>query len=102
MTMLPAAVAVRTLLVAVHQVRLYGGDHPATREAIEQFFRVIQAGLEQGPVQIEIDERTVIVQAIPQPTEDRYVPQLHAHLTARRIGGSAFLHEGGHATGGLT
>ena len=90
MTILPAAAAVRTLLVAVQQVRLYGGDHPAAREASEQFFRVVQAGLEQGPVQIEIDERTVIVQAIPQPTEDRYVPQLHAHLAARRIGGLVF------------
>src|SRR2546427_7829216 len=93
MTILPAAAAVRTLLVAVQQVRLYGGDHPAAREASEQFFRVVQAGLEQGPVQIEIDERTVIVQAIPQPTEDRYVPQLHAHLAARRIGGLAFQRE---------
>src|SRR2546428_13873095 len=86
MTVLPAAVAVRRLLVAVQEVRLYGGDHPAAREAIEQFFRVVQAGLEQGPVQIEIDERTVIVQTIPQPTEDRYVAQLHAHLPGRRIG----------------
>src|SRR3989442_8007533 len=93
MTVLPAAVAVRTLLVAVQQVRLYGGDHPAAREAIEQFFRVVQAGLEQGPVQIEIDERTVIVQTIPQPTEDRYVPQLHAHLAVRRIGGGVFQRE---------
>src|SRR2546426_4766056 len=93
MTVLPAAVAVRTLLVAVQQVRLYGGDHPAAREAVEQFFRVVQAGLEQGPVQIEIDERTVIVQTIPQPTEDRYVPQLHAHLAARRIGGVVFQRE---------
>src|SRR2546426_12742864 len=93
MTILPAAAAVRTMLVAVQQVRLYGGDHPAAREASEQFFRVVQAGLEQGPVQIEIDERTVIVQAIPQPTEDRYVPQLHAHLAARRIGGVAFQRE---------
>src|SRR2546427_1761250 len=93
MTVLPAAVAVRTLLVAVQQVRLYGGDHPAAREAVEQFFRVVQAGLEQGPVQIEIDERTVIVQTIPQPTEDRYVPQLHAHLAARRIGGGVFQRE---------
>src|SRR2546428_1345943 len=95
MTILPAAAAVRTLLVAVQQVRLYGGDHPAAREAIEQFFRVVQAGLEQGPVQIEIDERTVIVQTIPQPTEDRYVPQLHAHLAARRIGGGGFQREAG-------
>src|SRR2546426_12539622 len=87
MTILPAAAAVRTLLVAVQQVRLYGGDHPAAREASEQFFRVVQAGLEQAPVQIEIDERTVIVQAIPQPTEDRHVPQLRAHLAARRIAG---------------
>src|SRR2546428_10605084 len=100
MTVLPAAVAVRTLLVAVQQVRLYGGDHPAAREAIEQFFRVVQAGLEQGPVQIEIDERTVIVQTIPQPTEDRYVPQLHAHLAARRIGGGGFQREGGTEEGG--
>src|SRR3989442_15085102 len=100
MTMLPAAVAVRTLLVAVHQVRLYGGDHPAAREAIEQFFRVVQAGLEQGPVQIEIDERTVIVQAIPQPTEDRYVPQLHAHLAARRIGGVAVQRDADTEAGG--
>jgi HD-GYP domain-containing protein (c-di-GMP phosphodiesterase class II) len=90
MIMLPAATTVRTLLVAVQQVRLYGGDHPAAREAIEQFFRVVQAGLEQGSVQIEIDERTVVVQAVPQPTEDRYVPQLHAHLAARRISGLTF------------
>src|SRR2546428_12269489 len=102
MTVLPAAVAVRTLLVAVQQVRLYGGDHPAAREAIEQFFRVVQAGLEQGPVQIEIDERTVIVQTIPQPTEDRYVPQLHAHLAARRIGGGGFQREAGPGAAGAT
>ncbi|TMJ13170.1 MAG: hypothetical protein E6G98_00925, partial [Bacillati bacterium ANGP1] len=79
--------AVRTLLVAVQQVRLYGGDHPATRDAAEQFFRIVQPDLQQAPVQIEIDERTVIVQAIPQPTEDRHVPQLRAHLAARRIAG---------------
>lgn len=84
--MLPAEV-VRTLLVAVHQVRLYGDDHPAAREAMEQFFRIVQTGLPQGPVQIEIDERTVIVQTIPQPIEDRHVPQLRAHLAARRIAG---------------
>src|SRR5439155_410250 len=79
--------AVRTLLVAVQQVRLYGGDHPATRDAAEQFFRIVQPDLQEAPVQIEIDERTVIVQAIPQPTEDRHVPQLRAHLAARRIAG---------------
>src|SRR5207249_1948054 len=79
--------AVRTLLVAVQQVRLYGGDHPATRDAAERFFQIVQPDLQQAPVQIEIDERTVIVQAIPQPAEDRHVPQLRAHLAARRIAG---------------
>ena len=79
--------AVRTLLVAVQQVRLYGGDHPATRDAAERFFQIVQPDLQQAPVQIEIDERTVIVQAIPQPAEDRHVPRLRAHLAARQIAG---------------
>lgn len=86
MTFLPAAV-VRTLLVAVQQVRLYGGSHPASQQAIARFFRMVQSGLQQAPVQIEIDERTVLVQTIPQPTEDRYVSQLRTYLAARRIAG---------------
>lgn len=76
---------VRALFAAVQQTRHYGAGHPAAGRAAAQFFGMLATDLAHVAVRIEIDERTVLVQAVRLPPEDRQVAQLHTHLAARRI-----------------
>ncbi len=80
-----AAEIARALFAAVQQTRHYGAGHPAAGRAASEFFGTMSADLADAAVRIEVDERTVIVQAVPLPPEDRQVAQLHSHLAARRI-----------------
>lgn len=75
----------RALFAAVQQTRHYGAGHPAAGRAASEFFGTMASDLAHAAVRIEVDERTVLVQAVSLPPEDRQVAQLHFHLVARRI-----------------
>ncbi len=75
----------QALFAAVQQVRHYGTQHPAAGQAASQFYRSIEAEVAHHAVQIEVEERTVAVQSVLLPVEDRQAVQLRAHLAARRI-----------------
>jgi HD-GYP domain-containing protein (c-di-GMP phosphodiesterase class II) len=75
----------QALFAAVQQVRHYGTRHPAAGQAASQFYRSIEAEVAHHAVQIEVEERTLTVQAVSLPIEDRQAAQLRAHLAARRI-----------------
>ncbi len=76
----------QAMVAALQQVRHYGADHAAARQATAEAYRALAPELDQGSVRIGIDQRTVTVQAAPLPLEDRAGAQLHTHLAARRIG----------------
>ncbi len=75
----------RALFAAVQQTRHYGAGHPAAARASSEFFRMMASDLAHAGVRIDVDERTMLIQAVPLPPEDRQVAHLHSHLVARRI-----------------
>lgn len=83
--MTPPSEIAQALFAAVQQVRHYGATHPAARQAGSQFHRSIEALGVRRAVDIEVGDRTLVVQAVPLPLQDPQAVQLRAHLAARRV-----------------
>lgn len=80
-----AAAVARLLIAAVQQVRHYGADHPAARQAMAEFYHALAPFLTQGTLRIGIGQRTITVQGISLPPEDQFGTQLHPYLGARQV-----------------
>jgi len=83
--MTPSAEIAQALLAAVQQVRHYGATHPAARHAGSQFHRSLGALSARRAVDIEVTDRTLVVQSVALTSQDPHAAQLRAHLTARRV-----------------
>jgi len=75
----------RALFAAVQQTRHYGTGHPAAGRAAAELLSKMGPARGRRDVQIDVDDRTVIIQSIPLPPEDPQVSHLRAHLAARRV-----------------
>ncbi len=83
--MTPSSEIAQALFAAVQQVRHYGAMHPAARQAGSQFHRSIEALGGRRAVDIEVTDRTLVVQSVPLTVQDPQAAQLRAHLAARRV-----------------
>jgi len=83
--MTPSSEIAQALFAAVQQVRHYGATHPAARQAGSQFHRSIEALGGRRAVDIEVTDRTLVVQSVPLAAQDPQAAQLRAHLAARRV-----------------
>lgn len=76
----------RALISAIRQVRHYGPNHPAAREAVARFGVLVQSELLQmRPLHLEAGQQWLRIQSAPLPPEDQVTDQLRAHLLARRV-----------------
>jgi len=83
--MSPSSEIAQALFAAVQQVRHYGATHPAARQAGSQFHRTLEALGVRRAVDIEVTDRTLVVQSVPLAAQDPQAAQLRAHLAARRV-----------------
>jgi putative nucleotidyltransferase with HDIG domain len=80
-----AAALTRALLVAIRQVRHYGGGHPAALQALRGFDALARtrAGTD---VRWDASPEWLIAQDVLLPADDAQAAALRDHLIARRIG----------------
>ncbi len=83
--MTPASEIAQALFAAVQQVRHYGATHPAARQAGSQFHRSLEPLGVRRAVDIEVTDRTLVVQSVALTSQDPQAAQLRAHLAARRV-----------------
>ena len=83
--MTPSSEIAQALFAAVQQVRHYGPTHPAARQAGSQFHRSLEALGVRRAVDIEVTDRTLVVQSVPLTLQDPQAVQLRAYLAARRV-----------------